>query len=501
MSHTKASSIHNASIPRSTFYDSPFGRMFGKLEPWRTTEVTDSAAVQALQDFATASMSEVKNEPEPDNTNIPAGYTYFGQFVDHDITFDPTSSLQRQNDPNKLKNFRTPRLDLDCIYGSGPADQPYMYSDSQKGMLLTGVVGNSLEPDLPRNVEGRAIIGDMRNDENLIVSQFQLGMIKLHNRVYTSLLGHEDPNNLPESFELDVGAFQEAQRIVRWFYQYIVWNDFVKRLVKDSLWKRVLSKKNGVFHYGGQFYRWKVSPYIPVEFSVAAYRFGHSLIRPGYQINLNNDVGLGFGVEKPIFNPDGSKQNDLRGFRPIQARHSIQWDWFFTFPSSGGPFPQPSRKIDPKLSSAVFALDEGPEPRPNRLAFLNLLRSMRMELPTGTAVANAMGFKPIAVGDHHEDILWHYILNEASLMVGANKGKMLGNVGGTIVAEVFAGLLKGDPLSYVNLFPAWTPAQESALPFDAPVNGSDWEVADLLRAAGMPVTADDVENFIESGHV
>lgn len=86
-----------------------------------------------------------------------------------------------------------------------------------------------MEPDLPRNDQGRALIGDMRNDENLIVSQFQLAMLLLHNRVYASLLGHDNLDNLPTSFDFDQKKFANAQRIVRWFYQYVVWNDFIKR--------------------------------------------------------------------------------------------------------------------------------------------------------------------------------------------------------------------------------------------------------------------------------
>lgn len=70
--------------------------------------------------------------PEPANQIIPAGYTYLGQFVDHDITFDPVSSLQRQNDPQGLQDFRTPGLDLDSLYGRGPADQPYLYRNGPK---------------------------------------------------------------------------------------------------------------------------------------------------------------------------------------------------------------------------------------------------------------------------------------------------------------------------------------------------------------------------------
>jgi hypothetical protein len=181
----------------------------------------------------------------------------------------------------------------------------------------------------------------------------------------------------------------------------------------------------------------------------------------------------------------------------------VQWDWFFDI-NSGGPFPQPARRIDTKLSSAVFALGDGPDPRPNMLAFLNLLRSMRLELPKGSDVALRMGFTPHAINDPHEDILWHYILKESQILPGNNSGRMLGQVGGTIVAEVFGGLLDGDPMSYVRNMANWTPNDDpdlmALLDNPAPVNGDDWEVADLLRASGAPINDADVANTIATGH-
>jgi hypothetical protein len=493
--------VENIFVPRSQHYKGPFGRLFRNLDIWEPQEASEADAVAAISAFASDAMAETAANPEPDNTNLPAGYTYFGQFVDHDITFDPTSTLQRANDPNKLHNFRTPRLDLDCLYGEGPDDEPFMYDKDRGGMFLIGRVGNSNEPDLPRNVKGTALIGDMRNDENVIVSQFQLSMLRLHNAVYGQLIG-QDPNDLAATFPMNKVKFEEAQRIVRWFYQYVVWNDFVKRMIKNDIWDSVLSLKDGKMVYGGRFYKWEYQPFIPVEFAVSAYRFGHTLVRPGYQVNLNTDVGLGFGVEHPIFAPPGSGLQDLSGFRFFPARHTVQWDWFFQMRSSSGPFPQPARRIDPELSPAVAHIPDG-HGGSNRLAFLNLMRSWRMEMPKGSAVALAMGFTPHAIADHHEDILWHYILKEAINLPGANKGKMLGNVGGTIVGEVFGGLLYGDPSGYVKNAPGWKPSDEpviAALLPGGPENGGDFEVCDLIRAAGAPVDNNDVASTIAQGH-
>ena len=490
-------SIHNVTVPRSRHFKGPFGRLFRYAEVWEPQDVGTAEA--DISNFASTVMAEPVGAPGQDNPNLPAGYTYFGQFVDHDITFDPTSSLQRANDPNKLHNFRTPRLDLDCLYGEGPADEPFMYDKDRGGMFLIGQVAGSNEPDLPRNSKGTAIIGDMRNDENRIVSQFQLAMLRLHNAVYGQLIG-QDPNDLAARFHMDKAAFDQAHRIVVWFYQYVVWNDYVKRLISDAIWSSVLSLKDGKMVYGGKFYNWEVQPFIPVEFAVSAYRFGHTLVRPGYLVNTL--IGFNPADELPIFAAPGTGDRDLSGFRFMPSGETIQWDWFFQMRSSGGPFPQASRMIDPQLSSAVAHIpdDQGGT---NLLAFLNLMRSWRMEMPKGTAVAKMMGFEPHAINDHHEDILWHYILKESELLPGANKGKMMGRVGGTIVGEVFGGLLHGDPSGYVRNAPGWTPADEPSLMAllpDGPENGGGWEVADLLRAAGAPVDNTDVANTIANGH-
>lgn len=489
MAHFQAHTLAGGFIPRSTFYDSPFGRLFAKVAPWVPRGLDDDQREAEIRTFAENEMFKPEGADTPDdNPNLPAGYTYFGQFIDHDITFDPTSSLQRMNDPNRLRNFRTPRLDLDCVYGAGPPDQPYLYDTSRvhpdgfAGYFLIGRGANPNEPDLPRNTLGRALIGDMRNDENVIVSQIQLAFLKLHNRILESIVGGSGPANETQ--------FREAQRIVRWFYQYVAWNDFVKRIVGNSLHASVLKKDSGIFRLNTLFYKWKQAPYIPVEFSVAAYRFGHSLVRPGYQINLTPTHG--FGVERPIFAAPASGIVDLRGFRPLSESTTLQWDWFLKFPSSSGPFPQASQTIDPILARSVFHIPSGATTNP--LAFLNIARGWRMELPSGIGVAKAMGVQPLNVDpESPENELWVYILKEAdSPLRGADRGQRLGPVGGRIVAEVFAGLLHGDPLSYVSCDPNWTPASEDHLPFDAPFNGGDWEFADIIRAAGMPITAADV---------
>src|SRR5205085_6730469 len=133
----------------SVLFSGPFGRIFRALPP-ADFGVDDAASLNALGTLAdklssAADPADPKNGPDAEESGIPAAYTYFGQFIDHDLTFDPASSLQKQNDPDALVDYRTPRFDLDNVYGRGPDDQPYLYEDGAKfilGRALTGAAKN-----------------------------------------------------------------------------------------------------------------------------------------------------------------------------------------------------------------------------------------------------------------------------------------------------------------------------------------------------------------------
>jgi hypothetical protein len=156
-----------------------------------------------------------------DHPDLPAGYTYFGQLVNHDLSFDPVSSLQLRNDPAGVEDFRTPRFDLDMVYGGGPEDMPYLYAQDRRSggeLLLVGdgraQFGNRFaRQDLPRNAEGRALIGDPRNDENAILTQLHLAFLRFHNRVVSDL---RDGGHAAHWAGGEGELFGEAQRIVRW---------------------------------------------------------------------------------------------------------------------------------------------------------------------------------------------------------------------------------------------------------------------------------------------
>jgi hypothetical protein len=485
-SHGNTAAQKPIHAPQSRSFSGPFGRMFRELPFWEAKGNTEKERIDDIVAIA-EDLKAPDGAPLPNNPKIPAGYTYFGQFVDHDLTFDPRSSLQKHVDPDNLEDFRSPSFDLDCVYGRGPDDQPYMYEPDGKA-LLTGS-NPAGDDDLPRNTRGRALIGDKRNDENTFVGQLQLIFLKFHNRV----LGDKN---------LAAGNFVTAQRIVRWHYQWVVIHDWLKRLCGDAPFgegKLVDSLLNS--NCPGKpdlcFYEYKQYPFMPLEFSVAAYRLGHSMVRGRYSIN--NKVQ---GLDTFSFEGDTNPFKDFRGFRPLPGGWTIDWSRFFDFSEMKPTLPkgielkptQASLKIDGQLVDPLRRMPDaianpsdapGEIPTPTdknsparSLAVRNLVRSHRLGLPSGESVARRMGLKPIDFDTGRDTPLWVYILKEAEKEDG---GVRLGKVGARIVAETFVGLLAADRASYYSVAPNWTPAAEKT---PIPVLGNGFQLRDIVAYAG-----------------
>ena len=483
---------HDIVPQRSKYFDSGrFGRMFGELPPFAADtpdvraaliEIGKVGGIMDAKDKLTASPADLITDAtlsikNPDNPPLTAGFTFLGQFLDHDMTFDPTSSLERQIDPEQVANFRTPSLGLDNVYGAGPGGSPHLY-DTQGGkgnkFLLepTGTVGKF---DVPRNSQKVALIGDPRDDENLIIGQLQVAFLKFHNEVVDYV---KTKIKLKESDEI----FAEAQRIVRWHYQWIIVHEFLRKTCGDAVVDDILKNER-------KFYNWKNEPFIPVEFSVAAYRFGHSQVRPSYRANFTGNGGNPFFAM--IFTPtpsDPDDPDDLSGGCRAPRRF-VDWQTFFNF---GDGNVRPNKKIDTTLSTALFRLpgsvvaNPDPKSNPASLAQRNLLRHLTFSLPSGQRVARAMNLpelpradlsdlKPYGFDDRTP--LWFYILREADLIEG---GARLGPVGARIVAEVFIGLLQGDKASYLSQDPEWQPFLPAV---DTSKTGDDFTMIDLLSYA------------------
>jgi hypothetical protein len=402
-----------------------------------------------------------------------------GQFLDHDMTFDTTSPLGIPTPPEQVANARTPSFDLDSVYGGGPGGSPELYNAGDRAKLR--IESGGIFEDLPRDASRRAIIADPRNDENLIIAGLHAAFILFHNKAVD-----EVRRRFPGISTS--GAFSEARRLTVWHYHWLILKEFLPLFVGQAMVDDVLRN-------GRRFYRPPVGgAFMPVEFQGAAYRFGHSMVRPSYRANMNGDPGGNPATGAPqffgmIFDPAGEGQSDpvdLRGGARAPRRF-IGWETFFRFDNVNV---RPNKRIDSKLSTPLFNLPLGTIPDgapPTSLPARNLLRGVTWSLPSGQAIAQAMGVAPLrpnelnelnryGLGFENSTPLFYYVLKEAELRTN---GLSLGPVGGRIVAEVFIGLLQTDPDSWVRTQPSFRPT----LP---PGNRTGtFTMLDFLRFAGV----------------
>jgi hypothetical protein len=426
------------------------------------------------------------NPADPGVSSIPAGFTYFGQFVDHDITLDVSSSIDVATDANTINNMRSPALDLDNVYGDGPALDPFLYvfpsagpataikfqtgtnsPQGPGGPSSTGTPAGMLAQttwDVPRMLGTKtAIIGDPRNDENLIIVQFQHAMLRFHNAVVDLLVS--------AFFAGDI--FAEAKRIVTHHYQWAVVNDFLKRICGAAA---VANAMASVVAPKGSAFR------MPVEFAVAAYRFGHSMIRDRYWVNFNfTQATLG-----QVF------QFNRNPLLPVFSNWVVDFNAFF---DTGVPVPihNKARKIDSVMANGLESLP-GFAGLMAILATRNLRRGLALGLPSGQGMASSFGIAPMTAAQLTAGLpanevavlnanggllktktpLWYYVLREATVLAGGNQ---LGPVGARIVAETFVRILKRDASSYLNAG-GFAPILPSA-------TAGDFTVADLVTFAGV----------------
>jgi hypothetical protein len=380
-----------------------------------------------------------------DESTVEAGWPFFGQYVAHDLTAD-RSPLRAHADLEALRNVRTPRANLEVLYGGGPVGSPYLFSRADGAKLLAP------DGDLPRNQEGIALIGDPRNDTQVFVSQMQVAFIAAHNRLV---------DRLREDGVAEPALFDEARRALAWHYQWLIVNQLVRGLAGHELVDELLRS-------GPRFYHPEGPPFIPLEFADAAYRYGHSQIRQLYRIQPGGEL-------RPVF-------PDLIGFGPIGDRRV---DWSLLFDVPGLPSAQRATPIDGRLPRSLIELPETitgeVEVEAYRsLAVRDLERGLGTGLPSGELVAGRIGASPLTPeevglaewGWTDETPLWLYVLREAAVR---HDGDRLGEVGGTIVSEVLVGIIAADPESYLALEPDWTPT--------LPARGERFGLADLLIPA------------------
>ncbi|SDP03286.1 Animal haem peroxidase [Lentzea jiangxiensis] len=485
---------------------------FSRLGPKgpRTDEETRTALATAM----------TANVPQPDSVDpvVPAGFTYLGQFVDHDLTMDRTESQLGQDvNLDELTQGRSPALDLDSVYGRGPRDKDDQVFYAQDGVKLK--VGTTTPVpfpdegtnipfegfDLPRRggTAGTAadrrlpLIPDARNDENLVVAQTHLAFIRFHNRVVdelalTGLSGER--------------LFRAAKELVVRHYQWMLRTDHLPRIIDPAIVEDVFTNGRRFFEVPGKHYRRDNSPTMPIEFSVASYRFGHSQVRGAYEWNrvfrtngpLQRPATLfqlfTFTGVSGNFDPSSALPGDLddvtRGdIFTLPSNWIADFRRLYDFTEAGrDDLAAPAefnggnvtKRIDTLLVDPLTKLPAGTfggrgtqfREIERNLAFRNLTRASMMELATGQQIAELFGVEPltaeqILVGDGGAVVeglseqqraqlveatpLWFYVLREAE--VG---GGLMGPVGGRLTAEVFHRAMEGSRISIVRS-PYWRP--------------------------------------------
>ena len=482
-----------------------FGRIFPKLSPFAEAndrvraaliEVGKPGGIMDAADQLSAGAKALILDPavngnptasnpygtNPDNPTMTAGSTFVGQFIDHDITFDQTSTLGVPHNPLMSPNTRTPALDLDSVFGGGPGLRPDLYVKNVDGSvgpkLKLGTGG--VHEDVPRVANGdgtySALLGDPRNDESVIIAGLHCAHILFYNRVLDEL-EHHDLRRFPSApyghHANRYARFLLAREVVLWHYQWLLVNEHLPQIAGHAMVNHVLSK-------GTRLYKPPTGDaFMPIEFGAAAYRFGHSMVRPSYRSNFTSGTGdsanptaapffaVLFDPTEPDFSdPVSHDRADLLGGYPARRRY-IGWQTFFDL---GDGQVKNNKKIDTTISSVLFklplpAIAPHTQTSPTVLPQRNLLRQLTWGLPSGQAIARAIGAPALSASDL-SDIggvyapfaastpLWYYILAEAKALAG---GLHLGPVGGRIVAETLIGLLRADPTSYLNVYPRFRP--------------------------------------------
>jgi hypothetical protein len=446
-------------------------RMFPNLPKHQYDEAGLTALGGTMQDTVPSTKAD---------TDIPSGYTYLMQFVDHDLVFDwtmaiPSTSPQPSED--EIDQGRSPTLNLDSVYGGGPKYSPDLYEKDRLRLRLGETtqrarfgVEHVFRNDLPRHPANhpqtpkQAIIGNPRNDENLQLAQTHVAFLKFHNKVV---------EHLPAK------TFEEARKTVVQHYQSIVLYDLLPRLVDTAVYNDVLNHGRKFFHPKGK------RPAMPVEFAFAAFRFGHSMVRDAYDWNrvFNSEKRSGWGPGLYVLFELTKGSGDLGGCATLPSEWTVDWRRFYDF-SKRRHEPQPrlntARTLDTKFARPLQHLPEFPRTAEASLAVLDLLRGQEVNLPTGQAVARkiadvsrAIKVEPLLhipmppLGQQAYRLqgkafetrtpLLYYILKEAA---DQHQGQRLGKVGSYIVVETIHALIESSSDSILRDWQSNLPAQD-----------------------------------------
>lgn len=535
-----------------------------------------------LDALAEAMASSGPASDEVPAPGLPPIVTYFGQFLDHDMSAlqgpgvrdvgglrDDAEPMDRLDAERSIENARSGALDLDGLYGrvaeSSTLEARLIEAmrdpDDAARMRLGPLAASSLRPrpprpgvqflpdgapwpegapfDLPRlgdllssfdppvRVEevgeagsalrgmlhkgqfraAHAVIGDPRNDDHLIIAQLHVAFLRFHNAVADDLAtGSSNAEH----------RFLAARCRVKRCYQWLVLNWWLPIICGSETVDRVLAE-------GAPLYtqlRKRVAPRgdvlpLPLEFSGAAFRFGHAMVRPSYDANAyfgtNEELDPAdqrrLGLQH-MFSLTGAGLMHRGEVSPLQP-HRLPpigvMDWSRLVRTDPKRRDRDARPIEPRLAASLRTADHpGGRGAPMRhLAWRNLRRGNRLGLPTAQAALKALrrfdaasapdaltpweiagdgviGDAVRAGGFETASPLWFYILREAELV---GRGVRLGPLGGRIVAETIVGLLLSDPDSVLA---AEHPPADRWHPDREPVAGRAIDdIEALLSVAGV----------------
>lgn len=420
-------------------HQDPLGSTFGLLPKLKSAEFSKSQLEQ-LAKLMTTNQTRL--------SDIPAGYTYFGQFIAHDI-----SKVSRPD--QEVDAFSPyPSLELDSVYGRGICDLDTSI-EPDTGLFSIGETSSGRLLDLPRDSEGRAVIADARNDENAIISQFHVQWMKYHNNLVS-----RSEDRSPEA------RFEFARQATIATYQETVLNSFLRVFTSDLVYEKVVDDKKRFLEYP------RTPPdeaVVPLEFAAAAFRFGHSMVVPFYDLNAETTVT----TEKLL---------RMTGRLGMGEHHRLpdSWviDWRKFFRIDGATSVNRAFSIDPRIISELKSLGDNPA----HLALRNLSSGNRLGLPSGQALArvvcqtaheeievrvfesiddffDAKYFEPhlkqlerAVLSEHclyESTPLWYYLLAEDWMEhpQDTGRGQKLGTLGGILVAETLVRLIESSSFS------------------------------------------------------
>ena len=434
-----------------------------------------------------------------DNTTIPAGYTYLAQMAAHDIVHN-IAPLPRLGEISEYfaRDFRSERLIFDTMYGGGPSATQLPYSingrpRNQRHELRlgrnpkseAGLTGPRPVPmdDRPARDIGRvscphlsdrpgegvpdALIADPRNDDHLLISQLLALFHALHNIVSAKLAAGDGGSATPNDDFRTYRRFLEARKIVAIVWRKVIVNDLLKRLLEPGVHAYYASAQT---RYPTDFIDKTDDGRVPVEFSHAAYRFGHVMIRFSYELNDRrlNGAELETASIGEILDRSSSRQPRRL---PVACTWLVDWSRFFDM--GDGQKLNFSRRITPVVHGSLagdsyFPNENGAD---GGLFYRDFIRGVDAGI---RSVASLIaGLKPSErqrsrlLNDpnyrEHEIGLWlnpcgghkfstadqislsqdppllFFILFEAA---HEHNGERLGILGSTIIAEVFFAALK-----------------------------------------------------------